>query len=303
MKDFVIKKSITDRSCKGVDLFLKDVERIKQISAEREKELGELLLKDGKVREKAIQELMNGNLRFLVSVAKKFQNLGLPLEDLISEGSIGLRKAAERFDHTKGFKFITYARNEIVSAIQEAIIKKGGVVRVPKNKAEIVRKYHKWSNEKEQILGYKPSIDMFLDEYSLSGDMIYALLAPKRFESLDTVIPDTNGAILEDMCESGCNADRNIIVTTELAYITELLGKFLTSVEIEFLYDITDISGKNYEPEYILWKYELKPDAARKLKSRIIGKIKKSEYAKDIQEALLNITEAYNAPGCISNIC
>ena len=123
MRQFKINKSVTQRSEESLDKYLVEISRMEMISPEQEVELAQTIRKGGQEGEKAKHKLVNANLRFVVSVAKQYQHQGVPLSDLINEGNLGLMTAAERFDETRGFKFISYAiwwiRQSIISAIGE----------------------------------------------------------------------------------------------------------------------------------------------------------------------------------------
>ncbi|TVR76434.1 MAG: RNA polymerase sigma factor RpoD/SigA [Chitinophagaceae bacterium] len=154
MRQLKISKSITDRSSKSVEFYLQEVSKLPMVSPEEEVELAKRI-KLGDTA--ALQKLVNANLRFVVSVAKQYQHIGFSLEDLISEGNIGLVKAARRFDQTKGFKFISYAvwwiRQNILQAVQE----NSRMIRLPVNKIAMVKLINKVFLEFSQEFQREPS--------------------------------------------------------------------------------------------------------------------------------------------------
>ena len=153
MKQLIITQSFTNRDSAAFERYLSDVEKLPMIDAEREAELSARILSGDR---RAIDELVVANLRFGISVAKKYQNLGLPLEDLVAEANAGLIKAAGRFDHTKGFKFISYAVWWVRQSILDALAKKGRVVRVPGNQVATMLKVKSATQHLEQLLERQP---------------------------------------------------------------------------------------------------------------------------------------------------
>ncbi len=138
MRQLKITKSITDRSTKAVEKYLTDIAKIELITQEREIELAKLI-REGD--QSALEELVHANLRFVVSVSKQYQNRGVSLPDLISEGNIGLIKAARKFDETRGFKFISFAVWWVRQAILESIAQSGRLIRIPLNKIGLQNRF------------------------------------------------------------------------------------------------------------------------------------------------------------------
>jgi len=140
MRQLKITKQVTNREDKSLDKYLQDISKIPLITAEEEVELAQLIRKGDQV---ALDKLTTANLRFVVSVAKQYQNQGLKLPDLINEGNAGLVKAAKRFDETRGFKFISYAVWWIRQAILQALAEQSRIVRLPLNKIGTINKINK----------------------------------------------------------------------------------------------------------------------------------------------------------------
>jgi RNA polymerase primary sigma factor len=155
MRQLKISKSITNRETLSLEKYLQEIGREQMVTAEEEAELARLI-KAGD--QKALNKLTKANLRFVVSVAKQYQNQGLTLADLINEGNLGLIKAAQRFDETKGFKFISYAVWWIRQSIIQALAEQGRMVRIPVNKVGLQNKINRASNALEQQFEREPSI-------------------------------------------------------------------------------------------------------------------------------------------------
>ncbi len=156
MRQLKITKSITNRESASLDKYLQEIGRYDLISVEEEVELAQRIKKGDQA---AIEKLTSANLRFVVSVAKQYQNQGLSLPDLINEGNLGLIKAAEKFDETRGFKFISYAVWWIRQSIMQAINEQSRIVRLPLNQVSSLSKYRKAVAQFEQEHHRKPSID------------------------------------------------------------------------------------------------------------------------------------------------
>lgn len=164
MRQLKITKQVTNRETKSLNTYLQDVSRIDMITAEEEVELAQRI-RNGDQR--ALDKLTRSNLRFVISVAKQYQNQGLSLPDLINEGNVGLVKAAQRFDETRGFKFISYAVWWIRQSILQALAEQSRVVRLPLNKIGDINKIRKASIHLEQIHERPPSAE----EIALELDM------------------------------------------------------------------------------------------------------------------------------------
>jgi RNA polymerase primary sigma factor len=192
MKALKITASFTDRDSVALTKYLNDISKYQPVSAEKEAELAKKI-KNGD--EKALTELVCANLRFVVSVAKQYQNRGVALIDLINQGNMGLMKAAKRFDETRGFKFISFAVWWVRQSIIELINENGKIVRIPVNKTNLANKYVKTFADLEQKLERTPTdeevldamgIDDTFDEDYLTRDdfnlhkMIIAVTAPGK---------------------------------------------------------------------------------------------------------------------------
>ena len=169
MRQLKITKSITNRESEALEKYLMEIGKEEMISAEEEVELAQRI-KQGD--QKALERLTKANLRFVVSVAKQYQNQGLSLPDLINEGNLGLLKAAERFDETRGFKFISYAVWWIRQSILQAISEQSRIVRLPLNQVGSVNKINREINRFEQENERRPSVDEIAEKIDLPEDKI-----------------------------------------------------------------------------------------------------------------------------------
>src|SRR6186713_1768103 len=156
MRQLKITKSITNRESQSLEKYLQEIGKVDLLTPEKEVELAQRI-KAGDQR--ALETLTKANLRFVVSVAKQYQNQGLSLSDLINEGNLGLIKAAQRFDETRGFKFISYAVWWIRQSILQALAEQSRIVRLPLNKIGAINKINKTMSMLEQDLEREPSFD------------------------------------------------------------------------------------------------------------------------------------------------
>ena len=158
MRQLKISKSITNRSSEALDKYLAEISHEPMVSIDEETELAQAIRKGGREGERAKEKLVRANLRFVVSVAKQYQHQGLGLTDLIDEGNIGLVKAAEKFDETRGFKFISYAVWWIRQSIMQAIAEQSRIVRLPLNQVGAVSKINQVTSKFVQEHNRRPSI-------------------------------------------------------------------------------------------------------------------------------------------------
>lgn len=169
MRQLKITKSITNRESASLDKYLQEIGHEELISVEEEVELAQRIKKGDR---KALEKLTKANLRFVVSVAKQYQNQGLSLPDLINEGNLGLIKAAEKFDETRGFKFISYAVWWIRQSILQAIAEQSRIVRLPLNQVGSVNKINRILNQFEQENERRPSLEEIADKVDLPQEKI-----------------------------------------------------------------------------------------------------------------------------------
>jgi RNA polymerase primary sigma factor len=205
MRQLKITKSITNRHIASLDKYLQDIGKEDLITAEEEVELAR------KIRtgdEKALEKLTKANLRFVVSVAKQYQNQGLSLPDLINEGNVGLIKAAKRFDETRGFKFISYAVWWIRQSILQACAEQSRIVRLPLNQVGSLNKIRKVSSLLEQQLERPPSNKEIADKMELPKYKIeFAMKIATRYVSTDAPIVEDESTSFLDLFVPNNTAD------------------------------------------------------------------------------------------------
>src|SRR5213078_438464 len=184
MRQIKITKSITNRESQSLEKYLQEIGRVELITAEEEVRLARLI-KQGDP--KALDKLTKANLRFVLSVAKQYQNQGLTLPDLINEGNLGLIKAAQRFDETRGFKFISYAVWWIRQSILQALAEQSRIVRLPLNKVGLTNKIQKAFSQLEQEFEREPSPEELAELLELETEEVSATMGiDGRHVSMDT---------------------------------------------------------------------------------------------------------------------
>ncbi len=212
MRQLKITKQVTNRETKSLNSYLQDVSKIEMITAEEEVELAQRIREGDQA---ALNKLSRANLRFVISVAKQYQNQGLTLPDLINEGNVGLVKAAKRFDETRGFKFISYAVWWIRQSILQAIAEQSRVVRLPLNKIGDINKIKKASIHLEQLHQRKPTAEEIAQELDFSISKVKTSLKnSNRSLSMDAPFAEgENDNNLYDVLSSGetPNPDNGLI--------------------------------------------------------------------------------------------
>lgn len=197
MRQLKITKSITNRSDASLDKYLQEIGREELISIDEEVELAQRIRKGDR---RALEKLTKANLRFVVSVAKQYQNQGLSLPDLINEGNLGLIKAAERFDETRGFKFISYAVWWVRQSILQALAEQSRIVRLPLNQVGNLNKINKALAKFEQKNERRPSVNELADELGIEEDKISsAMQSSTRHLSVDAPFQDGEDNCLLDV--------------------------------------------------------------------------------------------------------
>lgn len=205
MRQLKISKSITNRESQSLEKYLQEIGKVEMISAEEEVDLARRIkLGD----QKALDRLTKANLRFVVSVSKQYQNQGMSLPDLINEGNLGLIKAAQRFDETRGFKFISYAVWWIRQSILQALAEQSRIVRLPLNKVGLTNKIQKAFQQLEQKFEREPSAEELADMLNMEIEEVRASLGTSgRHISVDTPLGEEEDNTLVDVMENP-NADR-----------------------------------------------------------------------------------------------
>jgi len=197
MRQLKITKSITNRNSQSLDKYLTEISREDMINAEQEVELAKLIKKGD---QRALDKLVRANLRFVVSVSKQYQNQGLTLPDLINEGNLGLIKAAQRFDETRGFKFISYAVWWIRQSILQAIAEQSRIVRLPLNQVGSLNKINKVFAQLEQELERPPVADELASALEIPEDKVKDTMSVSgRHVSVDAPLKEDEDFSLLDL--------------------------------------------------------------------------------------------------------
>lgn len=201
MRQLKITKQVTNRESKSLDKYLQDISKLPLITADEEVELAQRIREGDQL---ALDKLTTSNLRFVVSVAKQYQNQGLTLPDLINEGNAGLVKAAKRFDETRGFKFISYAVWWIRQAILQALAEQSRIVRLPLNKIGSINKINKAYSYLEQAHQRPPSPEEIAKELEMTvSDVKQSLKNSGRHLSMDAPLKEGEDSSLYDVVKSG----------------------------------------------------------------------------------------------------
>ena len=276
MRQLKISKSITNREQGTLDKYLADIAKEPMISPDEEVELAQRIKMGDQI---ALDKLVRANLRFVVSVAKQYQNQGLSLADLINEGNVGLIKAAQRFDETKGFKFISYAVWWIRQAILQAVAEQSRMVRLPLNQVGLLSRVKKTASMLEQLYQRKPTIKEIADELDMPEEKIEAILQINSKEvSMDAPVSDDDDLTFIDTVipENNNDADREIVSETEAAEIRRSLS-VLTDKERQVIvyYFGLDANNHSYTLEEIGYMMDMTRERVRQIKDKALKKLRK----------------------------
>ena len=269
MRQLKITKSITNRESEALEKYLQEIGKEELLTTDEEVELAQLIRKGDR---HALDKLTKANLRFVVSVAKQYQNQGLSLPDLINEGNLGLIKAAEKFDETRGFKFISYAVWWIRQSILQAIAEQSRIVRVPLNQVGSVNKINKILTKFEQENERRPSVDEISEQIDLPEDKVgEALMANARHVSVDAPFVDGEDNSLLDVLvnDDAPMADRQLVVESLRAEISAVL-KTLNERERSVVTAFYGIGQPEMTLEEIGHKYGLTRERVRQIKEKAI---------------------------------
>ena len=280
MRQFKINKSVTQRSEESLDKYLVEISRMEMISPEQEVELAQTIRKGGPEGEEAKHKLVNANLRFVVSVAKQYQHQGVPLSDLINEGNLGLMTAAERFDETRGFKFISYAiwwiRQSIISAIGEYC----NIVRKPQSQIGICNKIKNATNAFVQEHQRTPTAEELSELISMEIEKIEkAVQAETYVSSIDTPINEDEDTTIGDMLSSGSEyaADRQVNYESMYSDLMIVLNSVLTERERVIIVQSFGIGCPERGLEDIGNDMGLTRERVRQIRERGLDKMRKSK--------------------------
>ena len=273
MRQLKITKSITNRESASLDKYLQEIGHEELISVEEEVELAQRIRQGDR---KALEKLTKANLRFVVSVAKQYQNQGLSLPDLINEGNLGLIKAAEKFDETRGFKFISYAVWWIRQSILQAIAEQSRIVRLPLNQVGSVNKINRVLNKFEQENERRPSIDEIADKVDLPQDKIEdAMKVNSRHVSVDAPFVDGEDNSLLDILinDDSPMADKTLVMESLRDEINRALLT-LNERERNIIEAFFGINQPEMTLEEIGDKYGLTRERVRQIKEKAIRRLR-----------------------------
>ena len=279
MRQLKITKSITNRESASLDKYLQEIGREELISVEEEVELAQRIKKGDQA---ALEKLTRANLRFVVSVAKQYQNQGLSLPDLINEGNLGLIKAAEKFDETRGFKFISYAVWWIRQSILQALAEQSRIVRLPLNQVGSLNKINKAYSKFEQEHERKPSPEELADELELPADKVAdTLRVAGRHISVDApFVEGEDNSLLDVLVNSDSpNADRTLINESLSREIERALAT-LTERESDIIKLFFGIGCQEMTLEEIGDKFQLTRERVRQIKEKAIRRLRQDSRSK-----------------------
>lgn len=279
MKQFKISKNYTNRSEESLDRYLVEISRMPMITPDQEVELAQIIRKGGKKGEEAKDKLVTANLRFVVSVAKQYQHQGVPLSDLINEGNLGLMTAADKFDETRGFKFISYAIWWIRQSILQPIAEYSSIVRRPQSQIAISNKIKNATNEFIQKYQRYPSAEELSDIISLEIDKIEkAIQAEAHVASIDAPITDDEGTTMADMISSSSEyaSDRKVDYDSMCNDLMQVLTSILNERERIIVIQSFGIGCPERGLDAIGNDLGLTRERVRQIRERGLDKVRKS---------------------------
>ena len=289
MRQLKIQKSITNRNSEALDKYLVEIGRAPMVSIEEEIELAQAIKKGGRAGERAKNKLVEANLRFVVSVAKQYQHQGLTLTDLIDEGNIGLIKAAERFDETRGFKFISYAVWWIRQSILQAIAEQSRIVRLPLNQVGSLNKVNHEINKFEQENLRRPSVEEIADRTGVDEEKIsQSMAASGHHVSIDAPFGDDDDNAMVDVMSSGDDSrtDKQVDHERMAMELKQVLGQVLKERERQIVCACFGIGEPEKGLEEIGDKMGLTRERVRQIREKSISKLRESGYVKILMKYL-----------------
>ncbi len=284
MRQLKISKSITNREQGALDKYLADIAKEPMITPDEEVELAQKIKMGDQI---ALDRLVRANLRFVVSVAKQYQNQGLSLADLINEGNVGLIKAAQRFDETKGFKFISYAVWWIRQAILQAVAEQSRMVRLPLNQVGFISRVKKTASYLEQLYQRKPTIKEIADELDMPEEKVETALKVNAKEvSMDAPVSSDDDMTFIDTVipEDNYDADRIVVSESESAAIKRSLSVLNEKERKIITYYFGLDSNKSYSLEEIGNMMDMTRERVRQVKDKALKKLRTRS-----KKSLLNV--------------
>ena len=281
MRQLKITKQVTNRETASLDKYLQEIGKVELITAEEEVKLAQAIKKGDA---KALEKLAKANLRFVVSVAKQYQNQGLTLGDLINEGNLGLIKAAQRFDETKGFKFISYAVWWIRQSILQALAEQARIVRLPLNKVGLTNRIQKAFSQLEQEFEREPSAEELADLLNMELEEVTSSLGINaRHVSVDTPLSEGEESTLLDVLEN-TNAEKTDAALDHHQSLKTEIDRSLTTLTERQKEVICYFFGIGVDHplslEDIGEKFNLTRERVRQIKDKAITKLRATNRCK-----------------------
>ena len=274
MRQLKISKQITDRNAGTLDKYLADIAKESLLTADEEVALAQRIKAGDKA---ALDRLVRANLRFVVSVAKQYQNQGMSLQDLINEGNLGLVKAAQRFDETRGFKFISYAVWWIRQSILQAVAEQARIIRLPMNQVGAMAKVKKAVSLLEQKLERRPTVKEIADEVGLPEDKVEQLLSfNSRAVSTDAPLDDEDDANFLDVYVNDDEMQTDAVVEQEST--SRAIRKSLDMLNEKERTIVCMYFGlgtsREYSLEEIAMKLDISRERTRQIRDRALKRLK-----------------------------
>ena len=287
MRQLKITKQVTNRETASLDKYLQEIGRVELITAEEEVRLAQKIKKGDS---QALERLTKANLRFVVSVAKQYQNQGLTLGDLINEGNLGLIKAAQRFDETRGFKFISYAVWWIRQSILQALAEQSRIVRLPLNKIGSINKINKTFSKLEQEFEREPSTEEIATAMEVSeSDVKDAMRTSGRHISMDAPLLQGEDSTLIDVLgdDDQPNPDSSLITESLRREVERALSTLTTrEADVIKLYFGLALGEQPMTLEEIGERFDLTRERVRQIKEKAIRRLKHTSRSKILKTYL-----------------
>lgn len=279
MRQLKISQSITNRDSLSLEIYFQEIGKLDMVTAEEEAALARRIKQGDR---EALNALTRANLRFVISVAKQYQFQGLSLSDMINEGNIGLIKAAQRFDETRGFKFISYAVWWIRQSILQAIAEQGRLVHLPANKMTLSLRLQKAFSTLEQDLERTPTIEELAAMLNVTVNEVRITSELSLFHtSLDSPLgKDEEGTLLDSLEDTGAKTDTLMTYNHSLKIEVERSLTTLSKIEKEVICFFFGIGMPHpYSLNEIGHKYDLTKERIRQIKDKAISKLRTSKKA------------------------
>jgi len=287
MRQFKSSQHITGRSSVSVNNYLRDVNRYPMATIEEEVQLAQTIRRGGKEGECAKKRLIEANLRFVITVANQYHQHSMDLADLISEGNIGLIKAANRFDDTRGFRFVSYAVWWIRQAILQAVSEQGQTIRMPLNQQGLRQMYNLLLNETMQTEQRKPTTEEFAAFADIDVKKAEATINGfLSTTSMDAPIGEDSDMTFGDYLTSGSNSDQLVERESMVNDIHKVLSLLLTDKELTIIYRTYGLNGPEESLDAVGTDMGLSRERVRQIREKAIQKIRQSAHKNQIAQYL-----------------